>query len=106
MYSRFVSTGHFLRADLELGHAVQSIEEVIHHRSGVFADRGVCIIVRERGRNQVALIGAFGPPVTPTCSNSNGVNPVIKSRNYFYLAPYEFKQMGATGDLNEPIRIA
>ncbi|EYC21498.1 hypothetical protein Y032_0019g3859 [Ancylostoma ceylanicum] len=33
-----------------------------------------------RKRRQAALIGAFGPPVTPACFNSNDVNPVIYSQ--------------------------
>ncbi|EYB97556.1 hypothetical protein Y032_0139g2096 [Ancylostoma ceylanicum] len=28
-------------------------------------------------QDQTTLTGAFGPAVTPTCFNSNGVNPVI-----------------------------
>ncbi|EYC08648.1 hypothetical protein Y032_0065g3665 [Ancylostoma ceylanicum] len=48
---------HFIYADTRLA----TYESVLQF--------WVCIIVREKGRGQATLIGAFRPPVTPTCLN-------------------------------------
>ncbi|EYC16777.1 hypothetical protein Y032_0032g2488 [Ancylostoma ceylanicum] len=37
-------------------------------------NNGMCIIVRERKRSQATLIGAFGPPATPTCSTRTALS--------------------------------
>ncbi|EYC19635.1 hypothetical protein Y032_0024g976 [Ancylostoma ceylanicum] len=53
----------------------------------------------KKGRNQATLIGAFGPPLTPNCLNSNGVPPIIHDSIVFNAV--QIKQVGS---LNVPIR--
>ncbi|EYC13683.1 hypothetical protein Y032_0043g863 [Ancylostoma ceylanicum] len=57
----------------------------------------------KEGRNQMALICALGPSVTPICLNSNGVNPI---HGLFVLSAVRVKQMGVAGGPDVPIRVA
>ncbi|EYC14784.1 hypothetical protein Y032_0039g155 [Ancylostoma ceylanicum] len=62
----------------------------VYHRAG------------KKGRNQVALIGAVGPSVTPICLNSNGVNPI---HGLFVLSESN-RCVYVAGGPNVPIRVA